>query len=73
MFSHSSRKRKTGEKFQKIYIYFGSKRKIFCFSDVQNLKKGESLQDHYACAGGGEKVGTKYGYIKFWFWKDSKI
>jgi hypothetical protein len=65
-----------GEKFQ-IFFFFGSScsstQKILCFSGVQNLKKGESLQDHYVYAGGGKKVGTKYGYIKFWFWKDSKI
>lgn len=38
-----------------------------------NSKKGASLQDHNACASGGETVGTKYGYIKLWFWKDSKV
>lgn len=65
-------KRKTGEKFQNVFFFYSKQKKI-CFSDVQNLEKGESLQDDYACASSGEKVGTKYGYIKFWFWKDSKI
>lgn len=72
MFSHSSRKGKQEKSFRMFFFLIVNKKKT-CFSDVQNLEKGESLQDDYACASSGEKVGTKYGYIKFWFWKDSKI
>ena len=40
---------------------------------VQNLEKEESLQQNYFSISTGKKVGTKYGYIIFWFWEDTKI
>ena len=40
---------------------------------VQNLEKEESLQQNYVSISTSKKVGTKYGYIIFWFWKDTKI